>query len=173
MDFFTRYDARAAADEPIEHHLRDQETGESITLNGKPCIVLVRGLNARSIDNATRSEIMKEDEPDLPLRHRLHAACVKAAAPYIAGFKNMMVKGADGKPRALTLDDVPAFLDLNIASAEHGAWVAPKRGEDESEADYKARVDADRAVWRGASFAQQILDVSRDEARFLARRRGS
>ncbi|PWE26728.1 hypothetical protein C4N9_20940 [Pararhodobacter marinus] len=173
MDFFELYDARARADEPIELPLRDQRTGEIITMGGKPCIVLVLGANARSIPPDAKAAMLKEEKAEQPIRDRLHAACMRAALAYIAGFKNMARRGEDGEAIPLTLDDAEAFLDLNVASVEHGAWRAPKRNEGETDEEYRQRVDQDRAVWRGASFAQQILDASREESRFLDRPRGN
>lgn len=161
MDFLKAFDARGAAETAREMTLRDQETGEIITNGGEPCIVLVKGASSRSVQAAVREEEVarakaakaaKNDDGEVDTRtaEDLHKATCKAAARFIVGFKNMQTVGENGKPRDLTADDVPAFLDLNFVSLPH------------------LLRDKDDTQWRRPSFAQQVVDFAQDDAAFLS-----
>lgn len=189
MDFLKTYDARAAAEELIECKLRDQATGEIIKSGSKPCIVLVKSTMSAAIlaeDRAAKNAAMKEmfrrarakkDEAETPdddvqfdwneIEEKINERAVKL----IAGFRNMQTAGEDG-PRALTVDDAGAFVGLNRISEEHH-WrnVIPlSQNDDESAEEFEARKAEVEAEWRGASFAQQIVDAAREHADFLGKR---
>lgn len=178
MDFLKAYDARSAAETPREMELRDQVTGEVITNNGKPCIVLVKGASSRTIQAALRNDEIararkaqkasEDGEVDPNTMQDLHENTCKAAVRLIAGFKNMQSSGEDGKPRDLTADDAAAFCDLTFISMAHllRDTIAPVRRPKEDVDAYQARLEAFKA-WKKPSFAQQVLDFSNDDARFL------
>lgn len=162
MDFLKQYDARAAAENAREMELRDQSTGEIITNGGKPCIVLVKGASSRSIqaelrrdeiERAKKAKAAKNADGDVDTRtaEDLHETTCKAAARFIAGFKNMQTAGEDGKARDLTKDDAAAFCDLTFISMAH------------------LMKDEDTKGWTKPSFAQQVLDFAQDDAAFLAK----
>lgn len=161
MDFLKAFDARGAAETAREMTLRDQETGEIITNGGEPCIVLVKGASSRSVQAAVREEELarakakaarKDDgQVDTNTAEDLHKATCKAAARSIVGFKNIQTLGENGKPRDLTVDDVPAFLDLNFVSMAH--LLRDKRDNE----------------WRRPSFAQQVVEFAQDDAAFLGK----
>lgn len=158
MDFLKDYDTRGAAETARPMELRDQATGQIITADGKPCIVLVKGASSRSAqaelrrDEIARAKAAKEagGEPDARTAEDMHEATCKAATRFIAGFQNIQTV-QDGKVRDLTLDDVPAFLDLNFISMPH------------------LMRDKDSKGWTKPSFAQQVLDRAQDDADFLAK----
>lgn len=160
MDFMKTFDARGAAETPVELELRNPATGEAITSDGKPCIVMIRGAASRSVQDGLRQEATErarkakgkdgKTDTDPQMVSDLHDSACRSASRLITGFRNMQT--ADGKgARALTLDDVPAFLDLTFFSMAH----ALRKPDDET--------------WHGPSFAQQIIDAATDDARFLAR----
>lgn len=167
MDFFKAFDARSAAETPIELELRDPATGHVILNGSAPCIVQIKGAASRSVQEGLRQEALerarmakaakgKDGAPDTQLVADLHDNACKSAARLITGFRNMQTGTADGTGlRALTLDDVAAFLDLNFFSLGH----ALKKADDDD--------------WRNPSFAQQILDAAADDARFLSQRTAS
>jgi len=189
MDFLKAYDARAAAEDLIEHELRDQATGEVIRSGKKPCIVLVRSTMSADIlaeDRAAKNAAMKEmfrrarakkaetEAADEEIEfdwNEIEAKINERAVKLIAGFRNMQTEGPDG-PRDLTADDAPAFVALNHISEEHH-WrnVIPlSKNDDESDEDFEARKAKVEAEWLGASFAQQIVDAAREHADFLGKR---
>ncbi len=59
-----------------------------------------------------------------------------------------IAEGGTGQ-RNLTIEDVPAFLDLTFISMKH------------------LMRDPAKSEWTGPSFAQQIVDFGQDEANFL------
>lgn len=165
MDFLKDYDARGAAEIPVELELRDPATGDVIMNGKKPCVVLVKGASSRSMQESIRQEAAErarkikdadgagdDDKGDNQLVSDLHESTCKSAARLVAGFVNMQTRGPDG-PRDLTLEDVPVFLDLNFFSLAH------------------AIRKADDPAWRHPSFAQQIIDAATDDSRFLAKQR--
>ena len=158
MDFLKTYDTRGAAEAARPLELRDQLTGEVITADGKPCIVLVKGASSRSAqaelrrDEIARAKAAKDagGEPDARTAEDMHQATCQAAARFIVGFQNIQTM-QDGKARDLTLDDVKAFLDLNFISMPH--LMRDKKTEG----------------WTKPSFAQQVLDRAQDDADFLSK----
>lgn len=164
MDFMKAYDARGAAETPIELELRDPATGDVIMNGKKPCIVLIKGATSRSVQEGLRQEALERarkakaanggagDEPEARVVADLHEDSIKSALRLIAGFKNIETGDGDGL-RPLTLDDAQAFLDLNFFSMAH---IMRKPGDD---------------AWHGASFAQQIVDAATEDARFLRTRK--
>lgn len=156
MDFMKRYDARSAAEAVTEYQILDQETGDPISNGEKPCIVLLRGSAARSVQSAIREEEIakmqaakKGAKPDPQALEDLHRSTIKSAMRLIVGFKNMQTRGADGKLRDLTIEDAEAFLDLTFISLPH---LLRKAGDDE---------------WTKPSFAQQIIEAGAQGDRFF------
>jgi len=173
MDF-SQFDMRAKAEAGFRLHIRNPETGEPITGDAGPCVVIVRGLASDTVQRAvskSAADAMSrkiEKKPITP--ETLNTELNDAAARVIIGFENISI----GK-RALTNspDDVAAFLNLTFISLphlqreDHGL----SQREDETAADFALRCDdwvkASRSIWRGASFAQQVLDASRGIAETL------
>jgi hypothetical protein len=122
MDF-TKFDSRAAAEVAGRLHLAHPATGELLYADEKrekPCIVLVRGSESRTVQTALRAvrnakmSGAKKAETAQTLED-LHQAMVDGAKPLIAGFENV----ARGEAAA-TSADVDWFLNLQLINGREG-----------------------------------------------------
>lgn len=177
MDF-SKFDSRTAAETAREYHIRAQQTGEPISGEDGPCIVLIKGASSRSLqaalkaENAARVKAAKDakvKDDDGQSISDMHSGTVKAAARLITGFRGIQRPDGDGL-RDLTAseDDVAWFLDLNLMSLPHLLrFNALTQIEGEDPADFAARKASYAAEWHKPSFAQQVLDFAQDDSRFL------
>jgi hypothetical protein len=122
MDF-TKFDSRAAAEVAGRLHLAHPSTGEPLYADEKhekPCIVLVRGSESRTVQTALRAvrnakmSGAKKAETAQTLED-LHQAMVDGAKPLIAGFENV----ARGEAAA-TAADADWFLNLQLINGREG-----------------------------------------------------
>lgn len=113
MDF-SQFDSRAAGNKGAWMHVCHPGTGKPMYDKGKPCEVLVYGIESdiglRVLDSARAA--MKEDDAsgDLP---DLATKGVKDAAPLIGGFRNIN----RGDEPAKAPDDAEWFLGLQVQIA--------------------------------------------------------
>ncbi|WP_339109268.1 hypothetical protein [Thioclava sp. GXIMD4216] len=125
MDF-TKFDSRSAADTPARLHLKDPANGEPLFADAgrtKPCIVLVRGTESRSVQAALRAlqraklkDKPKKDEEVRSLED-LHGQMVDSAVPLVTGFENI----ARGEAALTTSeDDLRWFLNLQMLNGQEG-----------------------------------------------------
>jgi hypothetical protein len=158
MDF-SKLDSRTAAEKPQQVHLRNPATGEYIMDGDKPCVVLVVGSHSRSVQagilddaraklNASKGRKKTKDEQANALAD-VQKTLVEGATRVIRGFVNI---SRGDVPLTTSADDLAWFLDLNFLSVKS----LMATGEDD-ESD----------VWRGDSFAQQILKASNDAGAYL------
>ena len=122
MDF-TKFDSRAAAEVAGRLHLANPATGELLYADDKrekPCIVLVRGSESRTVQTALRAVRnakmtgTKKAETAQTLED-LHQAMVDGAKPLIVGFENV----ARGEVAA-TAADADWFLNLQLINGREG-----------------------------------------------------
>lgn len=121
MDF-TQFDSRAGAETAGRLHLKHPATGIPLyadEAHEQPCIVLVKGTEARSAQAAMRAARQAKlaggktgEDADSTLED-LHADLVKSAVPLISGFENIL-RGKD----AATAADAEWFLNLNILNGQ-------------------------------------------------------
>ncbi len=175
MDFTKAQEARAAAQELIEFQLRDQSTGEPLTHDGKPCIILLkspvsddvfaqeRAERSAAIDQMMKrlnnTDEVKAADPTFDW-DAIEQATNKRAVSFVAGFKNIPVEAASGKIRKMNLKDAPGFVALNRISEDHH-WrnVLPLHQNDgETDEEFSARKAEIEDQWLQPSFAQQIID---------------
>lgn len=182
MDF-SQFDSRTAAETAIQYQLRQQHDGAPIFDGDKPCVVLVKGVAARSIQAAVRAEAqarMKAQkgtkgtkEEEARAVEDIQGDLITAAARFVTGFQNIQRTDPDtGKLRDLTAseDDVKWFLGLNMISLPHLLRnTALTKTDDESIAAFAERQAEYSARWHKPSFAQQVLDAAQDDAGFLSR----
>jgi hypothetical protein len=119
---FDDFDSRTAGAGGAEMHVCQPVNGEPIFDNGKPCIVIVRGMESREAVQAVQAvmrETAKRKKDDLTDRHE---DLLQMAVPLVLGFKNMQRKDPQtGKNRDLVApDDVFWFLNLQRASGKSG-----------------------------------------------------
>lgn len=177
MDFLKDFDAVSAAEQTTPLEIRNQATGEVITRDGDPCIVLVKTLQCAAVVEIDRqekreamAEAMRRDDVDPGFDlDQIEARARRKAAALIGGFENMATVGPDGQPRPLTVDDAEAFVALNRFSEAH-MWrkVLPvTRSDGETDDAFAARKAEIDAAWLEPSFAQQIIDYAEALPRFL------
>lgn len=180
MDF-SKLDSRSAGETAREYHILSQQTGEPITGESGPCIVLIKGATSRSVQAALKAENAarvkdakaakaKGEADDGQSFEDMHAGIVKGAARLIAGFRGIQRPDEDGKLRDLTGSeaDIMWFLDLNFMSLPHlMRHNALTQMDGEDPADFLARKASYAAEWHKPSFAQQVLDFAQDDSRFL------
>lgn len=174
MDF-SNFDARASAEKARDIQIKDQETGLPIMDGEKPCIVTIRGMSSRSVqnqikaENAAKMSAKKTDKKDKDLSDATaQKNLAEGAARVVIGFKNIQ-RNDGGKVRDLTAspEDMAWFFDLTFFSTPHlfrDAFPYEQR-EDETTRDYIARSDewvaANAEKWHKPSFAQQVLEAAR------------
>ena len=107
MDFAS-LDARGGAETPQRMTILHPLTGEPILHDGKPCIALVRGMHARSVQDVARAEARRQMQAaKSDDQEGFHENMVRFATMVIVGFENVIF---DGKPA--TEADAGRFLDL-------------------------------------------------------------
>lgn len=119
MDF-SQFDSRAASEKPRPLHLKHPGTGKLLFDDGKPCRVLVLGIEGATGQSAileSQRARMKDDRTSgEPVSvSTVHDQIVKEIAPLIVGFEN--VNRGD---QPATRDDVEWFLTLQIISGQRG-----------------------------------------------------
>ncbi len=165
MDF-KKHDARTAAEKPHVVRLRHPATGFYIMNDATDgmdedfCAVMVVGSQARSVQagilddaraklNVARSK-KKKAEQSAALED-IQKTLVEGAARVIRGFEYIE---RDGEPLTTSKADIEWFLDLNFVSVKSLMATDDEEGDGEE-------------VWRGDSFAQQILTASNDSGLYL------
>lgn len=154
---FTKYDARTAAENPQPLKLRDPATGEYIMDGKLHCTVLVIGSHSRSVQAGILDEARnklnqvkgKKKKDEANALADVQKTLAEGATRVIRGFENIE---KDGKPLTTGKDDVAWFLDLNFLSVKS-----------------LLATDEDDEMWRGDSFAQQILKASNDASAYLGK----
>lgn len=120
MDF-SQFDSRAASEKPRPLHLKHPGTGKLLFDDGKPCRVLVLGIEGTTGQSAileSQRARMKDDRTTgEPVSvSTVHDQIVKEIAPLIVGFENVN----RGERPAAAPDDVEWFLTLQIISGQRG-----------------------------------------------------
>lgn len=123
MDF-NQFDSRAAAETASRLHIVSPVTGEPLYADGdkceKPCIVLVRGNEARAVQAAhaarRRQKAASKKGRGKDDMEEFYEGMVASAIPLIVGFENI----ARGKEPA-TVADAEWFLNLNLPIFRAGA----------------------------------------------------
>lgn len=113
MDF-SKLDARGGAESPQRMTILHPLTGKPIDHDGKPCIALVRGAHARSVQDVARREakaqMQRDKEAGEEAQETYHESMVRFARLVLVGFENVVFDG-----RQANEDDVPRFLDLFLS----------------------------------------------------------
>lgn len=163
MDF-GKLDNRSSSEIAQPLTLRHQHNGEEIIGDDKPCIVYIKGANARSVQSDLLSEAkMKLQEAKSNKSKRSEEEKTRA----LEDIQNMLIESAmrvidrfenierDGAALTTSKEDMRWFLDLNFFSIKSLNQAGlPK---------------LDEAEWMGDSFAQQIILFSGEVSNFLAR----
>lgn len=161
MDF-GKLDNRSSSEIAQPLTLRHQHNGEEI-IDTKPCLVYVKGANARSVQSDLLSEAKmklqeaksnkskKTEEEKTRALEDIQEMLIDSAMRVIDHFENIE---RDGKPLTNSKEDMRWFLDLNFFSIKSLNQAGmPKLDEKE---------------WYGDSFAQQIIYFSNEVTNFLA-----
>jgi hypothetical protein len=117
MDF-NQFDSRAASETGRDLHLAHPATGEPIYNEGKPCIVVVKGLESEAGQAAVaawRRELMKEDSKEAE-RKTVRDQMMATAIPLVVGFKNI----ENGGRPAEAPQDVEWLLNMHIPNGQPG-----------------------------------------------------
>lgn len=165
MDFSV-FDNRGPAEagqrlELLDPTVRD---GEPLLSGKKPCVVIVRGSTARSVQEMSRARLKqkmakakkKGDEEDARVLEDVHAELCDTAFPLIVGFEGIE---RDGKPLTASADDVRWFLDLTFP-------IMGIKKDDDGE-PILASDGTPRFEMRNNPFAKQITEFSADQAAAL------
>ena len=120
----TTLDSRKAASVGKDLHLAHPVSGVPLyndaPKNKEPCIVIVMGTESPAAQAAMR-EISRakvksdKDKDDAQVNEDFHRVLVDIATPLVVGFKNVLKGDVQ-----MTVEDVPAFLDLQMASGLPG-----------------------------------------------------
>lgn len=139
MDF-AQFDSRGASDEGRPYHILHPVTGEPMFDGDVPCVVLVRGVEGRAVQDALRkieaARMTQDGDADTPTVDEIDAGMKARAAALLVGFQSGIHRG-DRPARAP--EDVAWFLDLNRVNL-----TAP-----------------------GRSFAEQVAKAASDRGRYL------
>lgn len=174
-DFNTRKLAEAGAPMQILHPI----TGEPIVDEGGGCRVIVRGVASPSMQAMirrrraekmrAREEAEDEEAQKNQVMEDIHLELCEAAAPYIAGFENVL----DGdRHLTATPEDINMFLDLSfpemgIKADENGEPIM----RDAKDADGNdIQVPAFEVT--NFPFAKQVADFAGRQANFLGNAKG-
>lgn len=163
MDFSV-FDNRGPAEagqrlELVDPTVRD---GEPLLSGKKPCVVIVRGSTARSVQEQSRARLKqkmakgKKDEIDARVMEDVHSELCDTAFPLIVGFENIE---RDGKPLTTDPADVRWFLDLTFP-------IMGIKKDDDGE-PLLASDGTPRFEMRNNPFAKQITEFSADQAAAL------
>lgn len=159
MDF-SQFDNRGPAETGQRLELLDPTVrkGQPLMSGDRPCVVIVRGSTARSV----QIEMRKRQKAKLTAKNRsdearvmedVHAEQIAAATPLIVGFENVE---REGVPLTASPEDIRWFLDLTF----------PIMGIKEDE-DGDPILTAEGAVqfqMRNNPFARQITEFSAEQA---------
>lgn len=163
MDF-GKFDNRGPAEAGQRLELRDPSVrdGEPLMDGDKPCVVIVRGMAARSVQQNIRTRQKanmakrKKGSDENRIMEDVHANLCDAAAPLIVGFENIE---RDGKPLTASVDDVNWFLDLTFP-------VMAVKTDDDGDTILDASGQP-RFEMTNMPVARQITDFSSEQAHAL------
>lgn len=144
MDF-TAYDSRAAATVGSWMHVCHPASGLPMMDGLLPCRVLVRGAEAREVQEiaSSRARATAAKNSDVKTFEDLHRGLVDSAMPLIIGFEN------------IHRGDVPA----TSADAEWFLWLNMMNG--------RGKKDDATGTCTEMSFAEQVLSHSTARANYL------
>lgn len=159
MDF-SKFDNRTAAETGQRLELRDPSTpdGDVLKTGSEPCVVIVRGATAKSVQLAARAraktKMRKENETRV--MEDIHDDLCAAAQPLIVGFENVE---RDGKPLTSDIDDIKWFLNLtfpvmDLKRDEYGEPVVSEDG-------------TPRFEMSNNPFAKQVTEFSAEQVKQL------
>jgi hypothetical protein len=119
MDF-GKFDQRGKAEQGEAFPILHPETGEPLGDPDRPSRFIIRGMSARTVQEAERQRqlaamMAKDDAPRALTIGTAHEETVEAALAFIVGFENAEL---DGKP--LTAADARRFLDLSFPRLDKG-----------------------------------------------------
>lgn len=185
MDF-ARFDTRSNAEKGFRLELvNPYEPDQSLTNDGKPCVVIVRGANAPTIQQLMREKAkarMREmakkkaeietkkkaeadgkevaadaiDEALAKVAEDYHSDLVESVSPLVIGLENLPFKG---QMLTSSAEDITTFL-----------WLAPTTMVIERDENGQAKLDDDGKVIvkpSNLSFARQIDNAAGEDRNFL------